>query len=111
MDILIKWLLNAVTILAAAYFIPGIHVANFVAALVIALILGILNVIVKPVLFVLTLPITILSLGLFIFVLNALLVLLTAHIVSGFYVDTFFSALLFSITIGILNTVLNKIFA
>lgn len=110
MTILIGWLINAMAIIAAAYLLPGIHVADFVTALVVALVLGILNTVVKPILFILTLPITIITLGLFTFILNALLVLLTAHFVHGFRVDGFGWALLFSIVLSLISAFLSNIF-
>ncbi len=76
MDILINWLVSTIAILVTAYLLPGVHLQDFTTALVVALVLGILNAFVKPILFLLTLPITILTLGLFMFVLNAVIILL-----------------------------------
>lgn len=109
MFILIQWLINAIAILIAAYFLPGIHVENFLTALIVALVLGILNTIVKPILFLLTLPITIITLGLFTFILNACIVLLAAFFVKGFIVDGFWWALLFSIVMSLMNGFIGKI--
>lgn len=94
MNIIIRLLLNAVALMAVAYLVPGFHVASFYTALIVALVLGILNAIVKPILIVLTLPVTILTLGLFTFVINALLIWLASTFVKGFVVDSFMAALI-----------------
>lgn len=105
MNILINWIISALVILAAAYLIPGVHVANIQTALVVAVVLGILNAIIKPILILLTLPLTIMTLGLFTLVINAALILLTAKIIphNQFQVDSFWWALLFSIVMGLIN--------
>ncbi len=106
MYILVSWLLNAVAVMVAAYLIPWVRVDNFWVALVVALVLGVVNITLKPILVVLTLPINILTLGLFTFVINALLIMLTAGIVQGFDVGGFGSALLFSVVLGVINGIL-----
>lgn len=111
MEILVRWLLSSLSVIAAAYLLPGIHVENFVTALVVSLLLGILNAVVKPVLVILTLPITILSMGLFTFIINALLILLTSLIVHGFVVDGFLWALAFSIILSLIQSILTTLFA
>lgn len=110
MEILIKWLLSSLSIVAAAYLLPGIHVENFITALVVALILGILNAVLKPLLVLLTLPITIVTLGLFTFIINALLILLTSLIVHGFVVDGFLWALAFSVILSLIQSILTTLF-
>lgn len=109
MGILINWVVSALAILAAAYLLPGVHVASFVAALVVALVLGIINAVLKPILLLLTLPINILTLGLFTFVINALIILLVANLVTGFSVDGFWWALIFSIVLSIINSFLHSL--
>lgn len=94
-------LLSVLSILLVAYVVPGISVDGFVTALIVALVLGVINVTLKPILFVLTLPITILTLGLFTFVLNALLLWFVARFIEGFEVSSFLAALLGSIIISI----------
>ena len=94
MGLLLIWILNAVSLLVVAYVLPGITVASFGSALIAALVLGLLNMLVKPVLVVLTLPITIVTLGLFLLVLNALLFWFVGSILKGFQVDGFGWALL-----------------
>lgn len=109
MTILINWILSGLAVFAAAYFLPGVHVTNFTAALIAALVIGIFNAILKPILIILTLPITILTLGLFTFVINALLIILADQIVSGFSVDGFFWALVLSLVLSIINYFLHSI--
>lgn len=104
MGLIINWLVSAIIILIAAYILPGVHVANFWTALVVAVVLGVLNILIKPLLIVLTLPITLVTLGLFLVVINALMVLLASRIVPGFQVDGFWWALLFSIVVSLINT-------
>lgn len=108
MAILINWVLSAFVIIAASYLLPGVSVDNFTAALVTALVLGIINAFIKPVLLILTLPITLITLGLFTIVINAILILLTDAIVPGFRVDGFLWALLLGIFLAIVNTFLHK---
>jgi len=109
MNILIKLVVNTISIILAAYILPGIRVDGITAALIVAVLLGIINAILKPILIVLTLPITILTLGLFTFVINALLVLLVDLLVPGFDVVNFLWALLFSIVVSIISSVLGQI--
>lgn len=109
MTLLLVWLLNAVALLVVAYLLPGIAVASFGSALIAALVLGFLNSLVKPVLVLLTLPITIVTLGLFLIVLNALLFWFAGSILKGFQVNGFWwaviGALLYSLISGLLSTV------
>lgn len=108
-NILVNWIISALVIIAAAYLLPGVHVASFVTALVTALVLGIINATLKPLLIFLTLPINILTLGLFILIINAVLIELTTFIVPGFGVDNFWWALIFGLVLSILNSFLHKI--
>jgi putative membrane protein len=108
MKIIIHWLLSAVAIVITAYLLPAnaIFVQSFFVALVVAVVLGFLNTIIRPILIILTLPVQILTLGLFTFAINALLVILTSAIVPGFYVRSFWWALAFSLVLWIVNAVL-----
>lgn len=108
MQILLRWLISALVVLTASYILPGVHVDNFTAALTTALVLGIINAFLKPLLLLLTLPITLLTFGLFALAINALLILLADTIVPGFSVDGFLWALLFSLSISIINAFLNR---
>jgi putative membrane protein len=101
MRFLINWFIYALAIGITAFILPGVHLNGIFAALVTAAILGLVNGFLRPVLFIFTLPLTILTLGLFTFVLNALMVLLAAAIVQGFTVDGFWWALLFSLVLSI----------
>jgi putative membrane protein len=110
MNILARWLLSALAISVTAYVLRGVHVDDFYAALAAAFILGIINVTIKPLLTLLTLPITVLTLGLFTFVINALMIMLSAQLVPGFSVDSFWWALIFSLVLSIINYFLYQIF-
>lgn len=109
MNFIIRILLTAVAVVLLAYILPGVHVVGFGSALIVAVVLGLLNIFVKPVLLILTLPITILTLGLFLLVINALIILLASSFVSGFMVDGFWSALLFSLLLSFLQSILFSI--
>lgn len=109
MTILIHWLIGGLAVLAAAYLLPGVHVTNFFSALITALVLGIVNVFLKPLLILLTLPINILTLGLFTLVINAFLVMLADLIVPGFRVDSFWWALLFGLVLWVINSFLSSL--
>ncbi|MFA6382040.1 MAG: phage holin family protein [Candidatus Buchananbacteria bacterium] len=109
MKFLLKWLVATLAVIITAYLLPGIAITDIFAALVAALILGLLNAILKPVLVILTLPINVLTLGLFTLVINAALVMLTGAIVPGFKVAGFLWALLFSLVLSIIMFVLGKI--
>lgn len=102
-SILTIWLLNSLVIFVAAYLLPGIHVGNFLTALAIALVLGILNSTIRPILIILTLPLTIVTLGLFLLVINACMILLASSIVPSFEVDGFWWAVLLSIFISLIH--------
>lgn len=110
MGFIAKWLINALAIVITAYLLPGVRLSGFGAALITALVLGLINTFIKPVLLLLTLPLNILTLGLLTFVINALLIMLTSAIVSGFSVGGFWWALLFSLVLAIVNFLLNVIF-
>jgi putative membrane protein len=105
---LLNWLISAIVIFVMAYVLPGVHIESFTTALAVAVVLGILNVVIKPILFVLTLPVTLLTLGLFTFVINALLIILTSKIVPGFIVDGFWWAMLYSILISVVSAFLRN---
>jgi putative membrane protein len=107
MGIIINWLLAALAIMATAYLLPGVSLSGFVPALVTALVLGLVNAFIKPVLLLLTLPINILTLGLFTLVINALLIMLVSKLVSGFQVQGFWWALVFSVVLTVVNWGLN----
>ena len=107
--ILQNWVVTSFVILIVAYFLPNmVYVADFWVAMEVALVLAIVNIFIKPILSLLTLPITVLTLGLFGFVINALLVMLVASWLHGFAVYGFFSALVFSLILSFVNDLLKR---
>ena len=106
MKTLIHFIVSALAILITAYILPGVQVDGIFAALVLAVVLGVINTILRPVLIFFTLPLTIITLGLFAFVINGLLILLASYIVPGFAVESFWYALLFGIVLAIVSYVL-----
>lgn len=109
MGVITYLLVNGFAIFIAAQVLSGVHVDGIVTALIVAVILGIVNTLIKPLLLLLTLPLTILTFGLFAFVINALLVLLVARFVPGFSVNGFWWALIFSLVISIISSFLNSL--
>lgn len=109
MNWIIRLLLNGLAVVLTAYLLPGVDVNDYGTALIVALILAIVNVVVKPVLVVLTIPITILTLGLFLLVINAAIILFVDNLVSGFVVRGFWWALLFSLILSIFNSLFNDL--
>lgn len=107
MSLLINLVVSTIAVIIAAYVIPGVQVDTLFAAFVVAIMLGIMNAIIKPILVILTLPITIVTLGLFLFVINALLVLFVADLVPGFHVAGFWSALFFSLVASLVGSFLS----
>ena len=109
MNFIFKILLSALAVLAISYILPGVQVDDYVTALWVAVVVGLLFSILKPILVVLTLPVTILTLGLFLFVINAALILLANNWIDGFSVDGFWTAMLFSILLTLFESVLYKL--
>lgn len=105
--LLLRWLIQTIAILVAAYVLKGIEVTGFVPALAAAALLGILNAFVRPLLLILTLPLNILSLGLFTFVINAFLLKIASWVIEGFAVEGFWPALLGSLFISFVSALLN----
>lgn len=102
------WLISTVAVVITAYLLPGVAVEGLFAALVAAVVLGIINAFIRPVALLLTLPLTVVTLGLFALVLNALLVLLAAAVVPGFVVAGFWWAVAFSLVLSLVNAVLYR---
>lgn len=111
MNLLIRWLINAGAILLVAWLLEGIDVTGPGAALVAALVLGLVNAVIRPVVLFLTMPIGCLTLGLFTFVVNALMFWLAASVVPGFEVDGFIPALVGSLLVSIVSTVATRLWA
>lgn len=107
MNTLVKLLLSAVAVVLAAYFIPGVHLSGFVAAVIFAVVLAVVNLVLKPILLILTLPINILTLGLFTLVVNAALILVAVWVAPGISVDGFIPALFFGIALAIVEAILH----
>jgi putative membrane protein len=110
LQLLLVWLINAFALIAVAYLMPGVSVASFTTALVAALVLGLVNAVIRPVLVLLTLPVTLITLGLFIFVINGLLFWFVGSFIQGFVVDGFwpgvFGAIVFSLISWLLSALL-----
>jgi len=109
MNWIIRLLLNGLAVVLTAYLLPGVSVEDYGTALIVALILSIVNVLVKPILVILTIPITIVTLGLFLLVINAAIILFVDNLVSGFHVNGFWWALLFSLILSIFNSLFNDL--
>lgn len=109
MKIIVNLLVSGIAVIITAMLLPGVHVNNFITAVIVAVVLGILNAFIKPLFLLLTLPINILTLGLFTFVINALLVMLAGLIVPGFVVESFWWALLFSLVLSLINSFLHSL--
>ncbi|HUP94574.1 MAG TPA: phage holin family protein [Burkholderiales bacterium] len=109
MRILLVWLVNTLALIAVAYLMPSISVSSFTTALVAALILGLVNAIIRPILIALTLPATILTLGLFIFVINGLLFWFVGSFIQGFVVQGFWAGLIGSILFSIVSWLLSAL--
>lgn len=103
-----KWLLSAIALLFVAYVYSGVQVSSFGAAMLAALVIGLLNVIVRPILVVLTLPVTLVTLGLFLFVINALMFWAAGSVLAGFHVSGFLSALVGSLIYSLLGVIIES---
>lgn len=106
MKLIIRLLVTAIVVLLLANILPGVSVESFVTAIIIAVVLGLLNLLVKPILILFTLPVTIFTFGLFLLVINAIIILLCEALIGGFAVDGFWYALLFSICLSIVQSIL-----
>ena len=106
MNFILRIIITAVVAFGLSYILKGIHIDEFTTALILALVLAVLNAFLKPILIILTLPITIVTFGLFLFVINAGIILLASKFVGGFRVDGFWWALLFSLLLSILTSLL-----
>ncbi len=109
-DLLINWVLFALALLFVALIIPGITFSGFVPALLAAIVIGLVNIFIRPLLLILTLPINLLTLGLFTFVINALMFWLVSKLVPGFFVSGFLAALLGSILLSILSLFIHRMY-
>ena len=108
MKLILKWLLSAAALLAVAYLYEGVEVRSFGAALTAAFVIGLMNMLLRPLLVLLTLPVTVLTLGLFLFVINALMFWWAASLLNGFYVNGFGAALLGSLIYSMFGVVIDS---
>ena len=108
-NFLVGLLVTALAVLVTAYLLPGVHVTNFFWALLVAAVLGFLNATIKPLMVIITIPITVFTLGLFLLVINAVVILLASAIIPGFSVDGFWWALGFSLILSLINSIFNNL--
>lgn len=109
MKLLAGWLLNALALLGVAYLVPDIHVSSLMVALVAAAVIGLANMLIKPILVILTLPVTILTLGLFIFVINGILFWAVGHLLQGFEVKTLMAGIIGALAYSVISWILSAI--
>ncbi len=109
MKLLAGWLLNALALLAVAHLVPDIHVSNFLVALLAAVVIGLVNMLIKPILVILTLPVTIITLGLFLFVINGVLFWAVGHFLQGFEVKTVMAGIIGALAYSVISWVLSAI--
>ena len=111
MKFIIQIIISTLAVLISAYLLPGVHIRDnsVLTALIVAVVLSFLNNVVKPLMIILTIPVTIVSLGLFLLVINAAIILLTAKIVDGFTVDSFWWALVFSLILSLVTSILQNV--
>lgn len=110
MKILLRLFITAGLVLLLSNIINGVHVESFVISLIVAFVLGLINIFIKPIMVLLTLPFTIITFGLFLLVINGLVIILCTKIVGGFSVDSFWTALIFSIVLSISQSIAYKLF-
>ncbi|KAA1245891.1 phage holin family protein [Aquimarina sp. RZ0] len=109
MQFILKMILSAIAVVVLAKILPGVGVDSYISALIVAVVLSVLNAIVKPLLIILTLPVTIITLGLFLLVINAAIILIADHFVSGFGVSGWLWALIFSVLLSVFQSILYSI--
>ena len=111
MPFLLRLFITASAVMLASYLLPGIKVDTFWTALLVALVLSFLNLFLKPIMVILTIPFTVITFGLFLLVINALIIMIAGSWVKGFYVGGFWWALLFSICMSVISSILEKLIA
>jgi len=109
MNMLLRLFITAGLVLLLSHLVSGVHVENFTTSLIVAFVLGIINIFIKPIMVVLTLPFTLITFGLFLLVINGLVIILCTKIVGGFVVDSFLSALIFSLVLSFSQSVVYKL--
>lgn len=109
MKLIAEWLVRAFVLLVTTYIVPGFRIESLATALIVAAVLAILNLLLKPILVLFTLPATILSLGLFMFVINAVLLVVASYLVQDFKIDSFLTAIIASVAITLISSLLNMV--
>jgi len=109
MKFLGRLMVSTLAVLVTSYILPGVHIDGVITALIVAAVLSLLNAVVKPVLIILTIPITLFTLGFFLLVINAVMILLASSLVPSFHVDGFLTAFLFSLVLSIVNSIFNSL--
>jgi putative membrane protein len=109
MNFVIRLIISTLAVLITAYILPGVHVENFMTAVLVAIVLGCLNTFLKPLMILFALPAVVFTFGLFLIVINTFMILLTDRLVDGFSVDGFWKAFLFSVVLSIVSSILNAI--
>lgn len=109
MNLLVKIIISSLAVFLTAYLLPGVAVDSYITAIWVAVVLALLNGFLKPMLIILTIPVTLVTLGLFLLVINAAIILLASHFVDGFYVSGFWWALLFSLVLSIVTSVMESL--
>ncbi len=109
MKFIIKILLSALAVVVLSKILPGVSVDTYTTAIIVAIVLSLLNLIVKPILVILTLPVTIITLGLFLLIINAVIILLADKLIDGFYVNSLLWALIFSLLLSFFQSVLHSL--
>jgi putative membrane protein len=109
MKLIVELILKSLILLLTTYIVPGFKIDSYLTALMVAVVLAILNVLLKPILILFTLPATILTLGLFLFVINAVLLVIASSLIRGFHIDSFFTAIIAAIVITLLSTIINSL--
>ncbi len=109
MNLLVKIIISSLAVFLTAYLLPGVAVDSYITAIWVAVVLALLNGFLKPMLIILTIPVTLVSLGLFLLVINAAIILLASHFVDGFYVSGFWWALLFSLVLSIITSLMESL--
>lgn len=109
MNLIVRLIISTLAVLVASYLLPGVDVDSFISAVIVAVVLGCLNILVKPILILFSLPAVIFTFGLFIIVINTLIILLADTLIDGFHVNGFWWALLFSVVMWLVSSILNMI--
>ena len=111
MNFILRLLISGIVVYVLSKVLSGVHISSITTAIIFALVLACLNALVKPILVLLTLPITVITLGLFLFVINALIIMLAAKLMTGIRIDGFWWALVFSIILSVFSSAINTVFA